>query len=140
MKELKINHLAVLVCVVVASVIGFLWYGPLLGEKWMSLEGLDPEVVAANPPGAATWITNLIATIVPAYVLAWIFTKINVKSGLEGATYAFAMSFAFNLLARMTNDMFAGNPYELSWIVGGNNILALTVMGFILGAWRKYKE
>lgn len=41
MKTLRINHLAVLVCVIMLHVIGFLWYGPLFGEKWMAMVGLN---------------------------------------------------------------------------------------------------
>ena len=41
MKELKINHLAVLVAIVLQFVLRFLWYGPLLSEnpgwEWLAL-------------------------------------------------------------------------------------------------------
>lgn len=43
MNELKINHLAVLVSVIWMFVLGFLWYGPLFGESWMSMVGLTME-------------------------------------------------------------------------------------------------
>ncbi len=138
MKEMKINHLAVWAGVVLLTALGFLWYGPLFGEQWMGLVGLDPEKVAANPPGAGIWITNLIATIVPVYVLAWLFTKLKVESPLAGAGYGFLIAFAFIMLSTMTSDMFAQNPYALSWITGGFSLAALTLAGLLLGAWRKY--
>jgi hypothetical protein len=105
----------------------------------MSLEGLDPAVIEANPPVASVWITNVIATVVPLYALAWLFTRLNVSSAVEGAGIGLLIGFSFVFLSRMTNDMFAQNPYGLSWIVGGFNVLSLIVGGALLGGWRKYR-
>ncbi|HLD39833.1 MAG TPA: DUF1761 family protein, partial [Candidatus Nanoarchaeia archaeon] len=33
------NYLAVLVAAIAAYVVGFLWYGPVFGKKWMALMG-----------------------------------------------------------------------------------------------------
>lgn len=138
--SLRINHLAILVCVILLFALGFLWYGPLLGDQWMSMVGLDRETIEANPPGAGVWITNIVSTVVPLYVLAWLFTKLNVTSGIRGAGLGLLISFSFVFLSKMTGDMFAQNPYALSWITGGYDMAALTISGFILGAWTKEKE
>ena len=60
MRKLTINHPAVWLGVVLLSILGFMWYGPLFGETWMGMEGLNPTEVEANPPGAGVWITNFI--------------------------------------------------------------------------------
>lgn len=140
MGNLKINHAAVWVSIVLLHVLGFLWYGPLFGEKWMALVGLDMATLEANPPGAGTWITNTIATIVPVYVLAWLFTKLEVNTALRGAGIGLLISFSFVHLSVMTGDMFSQNPYALSWITGGYSMVAMTLTGLILGAWRKYES
>lgn len=36
MKDVTINHAAVWVSVVLFFGMGFLWYGPLFGESWMT--------------------------------------------------------------------------------------------------------
>ena len=135
---MKINHLAVLVSFVWLQVLGFLWYGPLFGEPWMEMVGIDMAVVEANPPGAAIWISNIIATIIPVYILAWLFTKLNVDSAGAGALYGFLIGFGFNLLPTMAGNMFAMMPYGLAWITGGFEIVGWAVTGIILGAWKKY--
>ena len=140
MKKLTINHLAVWAGVVLLFVLGFLWFGPLLGEKWMALVGLDKATVEANPPGAAVWITNLVATVVPVYVLAWLFKELKVESALKGAGIGLLIAFAFSHLSAMTGNMFEGRPYELSWITGGFDMVSAALAGLILGAWRKYVE
>jgi len=137
MENLKINHLAVWVAIVLLHVLGFLWFSVLFKEQWMSMVGID--LATATPPGAGVWITNSVATIIPVYVLAWMFTKFDVNSALQGAGLGLLIGFSFVHLSIMTGDMFAGNPYALSWINGGFSMVSLAVAGLILGSWRKYE-
>jgi hypothetical protein len=139
MKELKINHLAVLVAVVLQFVLGFLWYGPFFGEPWMGMVGLDMATIEANPPGAGEWITNIVSAVVSMYVLAWLFTKINVTSLVQGLLIGLLIGIAFVLLSTMTSGMFAKDPYGLAWITGGYTTVGLALGGAVLGAWKKHK-
>ena len=139
MKELKINHLAVLVAVVLQFILGFLWYGPLFGEAWMGMVGLDLATIEADPAGAEEWITNTVTAVVSMYVLAWLFTRINVTSLVQGLLIGLLIGFSFVLLSIMTSGMFAKDPYGLAWITGGFTTIGLAVGGAVLGAWKKYK-
>jgi len=140
MKELKINHLAVLVAVVLQFVLGFLWYGNVLfGEAWMGMVGLDMATIEADPPGAEEWITNIVSAVISMYVLAWLYTRINVTSWLQGLLIGLLIGFAFVLLSIMTSGMFAKDPYGLAWITGGFTTAGFAIGGAILGAWKKYK-
>jgi hypothetical protein len=137
MNKPKINHLAILVCVVICFAIGFVWYGSLFGPQWMAMVNIDMATIQSNPPGAGVWITNLASCVVPLYVLAWLFTKLNITSGINGAMVALLIVFAFHHLPGMTSNMFARGPYGLAWITGGYEMVCMTIAGFILGAWRK---
>ncbi len=139
MNELKINHLAVLVAVVLQFVLGYLWYGPLFGEAWMAMVGLSMEVIEADPPGTGVWITNIIASLAGVYLLAWLFVKMSIDSLAKGAGHGFLIGFVFVLLAAMTGGMFSKDPYWLAWITGGFTTLGLTISGAVLGAWTKSK-
>jgi len=138
MEQLKINHAAVWVSIVLMFGLGFLWFGPLFGDKWMELNGLDMATMEANPPGAGVWISNTIATIIGVYTLAWLFTKMNVGSPVEGALTGLVIGFAFVFLSHMIGGFFAQDPYALAWINGGHDMAALAISGAVLGAWRKY--
>ena len=140
MKELKINHLAVLVAVVLQFVIGFLWYGRLFEDAWMEAVGLDLATIEADPAGAEEWITNIFSAAVSMYVLAWLFVKMGVDSLLKGAGYGLLIGFSFVLLSIMTSGMFAKDPYGLAWITGGFTTFGLTVGGAVLGVWSKSKS
>jgi len=140
MKKLKINHLAVLAAIIMQFVLGFLWYGPLFGEAWMNLVGLDIESIMADPAGAEEWITNIFSAVVSMYVLAWLFTKLNVNTLLTGLYYGFIIGFSFVLLSTMTSNMFAKEAYGLAWITAGFTTSGLMLGGVILGAWKKYEK
>jgi hypothetical protein len=137
MNHLKINHLAVLVCVILLHAIGFLWYGQLFRETWMSMVGLDSQSTQSGGGEAGLWITNFIATLAPVYLFAWLFTKLDVTSGLRGAALAFIITFCVHHLPVMSGNMFAGEHYGLAWITGGFSLVGMTISGFILGAWTK---
>lgn len=136
MTHLKINHLAVFVCLILLHVLGFLWYGPLFGDQWMTLVGIDPENMEGGFD-AGPWITNFIASLAPLYLLAWLFVRLNVATGVRGAVIAFLITFCFHHLPVMSGNMFAGEHYGLAWITGGFSLLGMSVSGFILGAWTK---
>jgi len=138
MKELKINYLAVLVAIILQFALGFLWYGPLFGEPWVEMVGLDMATVEANPPGAGIWITNVVAAALAMYVLAWLFVKLKVESLLKGIWIGFVIGFSFVLMSGMVSGMYADDPYWLNWITTGNTTLGLMLGGAVLGAWRKY--
>lgn len=136
MNNLKINHLAVFVCLILIQGLGFLWFDILFGEQWMAMVELDPAQMEGGAH-AGIWITNVIANLAPLYMLAWLFTKLNVTSGIRGAGIAFLISFCFHHLSVMSANMFAGEHYGLAWITGGYSFVGLTLSGFILGAWTK---
>lgn len=139
MNNLKINHLAVWVAIILQFVIGFIWYGPLFGEPWMKMIGLDMDAIMADPAGAGDWITNIISSVAGVYLLAFLFTKIGVDSFAKGALYGFLIGFVFVLLSEKTTGAFSKYPYALPWITGGFTTTGLTVAGAILGAWKKKK-
>lgn len=80
MNDLKINHFAVWVGIILQFFLGFLWYGPFFGEPWMAMVGLDMDTIMADPAGAGDWITNIIASVAGVYLLAIIFVRMNVDS------------------------------------------------------------
>ncbi|MFY0607522.1 MAG: DUF1761 domain-containing protein [Cyclobacteriaceae bacterium] len=139
MNELRINHLAVLVSVIWMFVLGFLWYGPIMGEPWMEMVGLTLEEIEASPPGAGIWISNVISSAAPIYLLAWLFVQMNVKSGIKGLAIGFLVGFVFFHLPGMTGGMFSKEPYMLAWLEGGFQIIGWSVGGLILGSWTKAK-
>ena len=137
MNDLKMNHLAVWIGILLQFFIGFLWYGPLFGDPWMEMVGLDLATMEADPASAGDWITNVIYAVSGVYLLAWLFVKLNVKSLGRGAFLGFMIGFVFVFLSIKTSGAFAKDPYWLPWITGGFTTVGLSIAGAILGAWTK---
>jgi hypothetical protein len=140
MKDLKMNVWAVLVAIILQFVLGFLWYGPLLGNPWMEMVGLDAAVVEDNPPGAGIWLSNIFSAALAMIVLAWLFVKLDVRTVISGIGIGFLIGFSFNLMPVMVSNFYADGPYWLPWITGGNTTIGLAVGGGILGGWKSYKN
>lgn len=137
MKNLKINHLAVLVIVVLGQALPMLWYGTF-ATQWMDLNGLTEEQVMAND-SPKLYIASIVGSAIIAYALAMIFVKMRVESAVQGLLAGALIGFAFTHLPAMITGLFELRPYALSWLNGGLNIIITAISGLILGAWRKYK-
>lgn len=74
-----------------------------------------------------------------AYTMAWIFTKVLVKSMTMGFLIGLLFGIVFVLFERIVKDMFLMKPLALSLIDGGVGVIVYAVTGAILGAWRKYE-
>lgn len=134
MNNLKINHAAVWVIVVLGQVIPATWYG-IFAEPWMAMNNLTME--QATSGGSAPYIVSIVTSIAFGYMLAWVFVRMRVDSLMDGLKTGFIMGFPIAILGTMTVNMFSIRPYGLAWIDGGMNLILWVVAGIILGAWTK---
>lgn len=137
MKKLKLNYWAIFVVVIVSQIIPMIWYS-VFQNKWMKLNDLSLEFIEDNAT-SSPYIMAIIASLAFAWVLAWLFKRMNIESAKDGFLTAFVMGIPFSLFNLMTLNMFSFRPYELAWIDGGENLIIWGAAGIILGAWRKYE-
>ena len=137
MDKLKLNHVAIWIAIVLQFALGFLWYGPLFGEKWKAYTQINQAAAETNSAGIAIWLTNLLTTVLGMYLLAWLFVKIDIRSAVKGLYSAFLISFIFIFLNALTTNLFAQFPYGLAWITGGFSMVGFSIAGVIYGAWTK---
>jgi len=139
MKQLRINHAAVWVAAVVTQLVRPLWYDYVFfGIRWMELNQFKEEDFA-DFSMASGLVVALASGVVAAYTMAWIFTKVNVKSGVEGMKYALLFWFGFRFLEVTTQNMFSLRPFELTLIDETAVLVQYEIIGVLLGVWRKYK-
>jgi len=133
MDAVPINWLAVLAAAVSSFLIGGIWYGPLLGKVWMRAAGIAPEQAAKARLGLVFGVSFLLQ-LIAAVVLALFI-------GSEG-TFSFAVFAAASVglfwVAPALGVIYVFEQRPLAhWAVNsGYHIVAFTVMGVILGAWR----
>ncbi|SEI78107.1 Protein of unknown function [Dyadobacter koreensis] len=137
MRKQSVNLWAVLVCVVIGQIIPALWYY-IFSEEWTALNGLgkQPMPSAMSP---VPYLSSIVSTSFMAYTMAWVFTKIPIKSGYIGFLIGLLFGTVFVLFETVVKDMFSMRPLELSLIDGGVSVVVYSITGFILGVWRKYE-
>lgn len=139
--ETKTNWIALVVSAFVGMAMGWLWYGMLFTDLWMSGNGMTMEGEklmkngAEMPMNSLPMIVNIISLLVYAYCLNWLVNKTGSFDLKSGATLG-AVIGVIHLFGIYTGNRFAGNPTSLSMVDGFYTFLLFTVMGAIIGAWR----
>ncbi len=82
---------------------------------------------------------NYIACLAAAYTMAFLFTKIDVDTGLKGLQYALLFWAGFFFLEITTQNMFSLRPFELTLIDESVVLIKYEITGVILGLWTKRK-
>lgn len=130
-----INYLAILLCGVVAMLLGYLWYGPLFGKDWMKMVGMSKDKMDKDSM-FKNYGLMFLSSLVMAYALAhfvWyaapgsVTLLVGVKTAVWGwlgfiATYA-GSKFLFSAQKQ---------PVKLLMIDTGYYLVTLVIMGAIL--------
>jgi Protein of unknown function (DUF1761) len=134
----NINLLAVLVSAVAATVIGFLWYGPLFGKSWLALKGTTPEKIAEMKKKGMTaeYIITFIASAVMAYVLSLSIAVRPFITSSGTLVLGFWIWLGFIATTMIASVLWDKQPMKLFWINSLYYLVALWAMGLILVSWR----
>lgn len=125
-----INIIAALLAMVGFMVVGFVWYGPLFGKRWMALNGFTPETMGdVNMPVmmAKGLANSLIAAIGIGLVLNW--------KGAEGLLASMKTAFFvwlfFSATTALLAHIYEKQKLELTLIHFGNQLAAYLLAGAI---------
>ncbi len=128
----NIHWLSVVVAAFTAFIVGGIWYGPLFGRAWMTAFGLSEEDLAKRS-APRTFGLSLILSFIAALVLEmFIGVDANLAFGMSAGFFA-----GFGWVATLLGILYLFEMQSLKayLINAGYCILALTVMGAVLGAW-----
>lgn len=137
---MEINYFAVLVCGVLAMVLGYIWYGPLFGKKWLEVIGatdldLEKRREMQKRAGKLYFIQFALA-LFQVWVLANYIKGWQEASGVENALWIWA---AFVVPTLAAGSMWNNDSAKVSWarflIQAGYNLVLFVLFGLILGAW-----
>ncbi|MGH2450269.1 MAG: DUF1761 domain-containing protein [Candidatus Limnocylindria bacterium] len=130
----QVNWLAVVGAAIASFVIGYLWYGPLFGERWMALVGKRPEDVGGPSLGPILAVSFFVG-LVGATALAAIVTAFQ-SDVVTSAFVGVLVWVASGLVLKMNDLLFAGRPAGLFYIDSIHHLVTLVVMAVIVGAFR----
>ena len=141
MPQVPINYVAVLVAAVSSIVLGFIWYGPLFGKKWMELSGMTQERIEAAKAGgmgknyAITFAGALVMSYVLAHSLVFASTYLNVSGVSAGLMAGFWSWLGFIAPVTLGTVLWDGKPWVLWILNNAYQLLLLLLMGVILALW-----
>lgn len=138
----KTNWLAIAASVVASMLIGFLWYGFIFNQQWMSGNGItvEGEKIFKNgselPMSSMPMVVNTVCMVVYALIMDWLLNKMNVSTWQTGATIGAAIG-GLMVLGILVGNLFAFNPMSLTVVDGSYSLVLFVVIGAIVGGWRK---
>lgn len=130
----NINLLAVLIAACIQMGVGYFWYGPLFGKRWMALSGNSME--SAQKDMGKTYGLMFVASLLTAYVLAHFVAFAGATSVAEGATTGFWAWLGFVATTMFTGVLFDRKPLSLYTINVGYHLVSLALMGALIAVVR----
>jgi len=131
------NHVAIWVAGVVQFLLGAGWY-TLLGPAWMAGIGkTEAQLQAEHGHSPLPYIIALGTALVIAYAIAWLLPRLATPSAGSGAKAGAALALALIGSTLAMNYGFEARPLSLWLINAGYMVVGMTIMGAIIGQWRK---
>lgn len=134
METPALNYWAILVSALSTFLIGGVWYSPaVFGKAWMRENGFTEEELRKGNMVkifGLSFVLGLVAAINLAMFLG------NEMDAAMGALYGFLTGFGWVAMFIGTHYLFERKSFKLFLINAGYSVVALTIMGLIIGAWK----
>ncbi|WP_100341357.1 DUF1761 domain-containing protein [Mucilaginibacter auburnensis] len=129
-----INWPAVLIAALSSFMVGGIWYNPkVFGNTWMKESKLTEDQLKASSQGKIFGFTALFSLLMAINLACFLAdTKTNASWGAVAGFLAGIWGFS----AIAIHSLFELRSWKHIFINGCYIIIALTLMGFILGVWR----
>jgi hypothetical protein len=129
-----LNIWAVIVAALSTFLIGGLWYSrALLGRLWMRENGFTEESLKGSNMAKIFGLAFLLALIAAVNLALFLGPEDRPEMG---ALWGFAAGFGWVATFIGTIYLFERKSFTLFLINAGYSVVALTVMGVILAAWK----
>ncbi|MCW5725358.1 MAG: DUF1761 domain-containing protein [Maricaulaceae bacterium] len=126
-----VNIIGALLGAIGFMAVGFVWYGPLFGKKWMALNGFTEESFKdANM--AATMGKGFANALVTAAILALILTKLEAGALTSALLKSFILWLGFSATTQMLAHIWERQKFELTALNLGNQLVGFLVAGAII--------
>ena len=136
MNILDVNWLAILLAAASGFLVGGLWYGPILGKKWMGAVGLTEEQIKDSKTAMPIIYGGAFAfSLLASWTLAHTYASyMQDLSFTVKVLTAFGVALGFILPAIGTNYLFSQKGKALFFIDAGYWLIFYSVMGAVHAA------
>lgn len=134
METMDLNYWAILVAALSTFLIGGLWYSPaVFGKAWMKENGLTEDELKKGNMAKIFGLAFLLGLIAAINLAMFMGPESN---PMMGALWGFLAGFGWVATFVGMHYLFEHKSFKLFLINAGYSIVALTVMGLILAAWK----
>lgn len=141
METSLVNYWAVFTGAVLSMILGFIWYGPLFGKKWMEIVGVDPADLEARKKmqksAGPLYGVQFVLTLFQITVLAYLVADAQSDGGVERALWVWS---AFIIPTLAGTVMWTNETARLKWarflIQGGYQLVLFVIFGVLLQFWK----
>lgn len=138
---MDINYWAVLSCALLSLILGFVWYGPLFGRKWIEINELSSDDLAKREAmqkeAGPLYVVQFVLSLLQIYILAHFVKGWSDVSGIESAVWIW-LGFVMPTVAGLA--MWNAKPTKVKWamflISSGYQLISFVSFGFILSTWQ----
>ena len=134
----SINIFAVIVALIVYTILGMLWYGPLFGKTWMALKGLsesDMKSPESKQAEIAGYISSLLSGLIALLTTAYLIDLAGVTGALPGLLFGALLGFGLIAMTMVGEAAWNSTPWALVTINAGYRIIGLALGGLMIGVW-----
>lgn len=132
----NINYIAVAVATVSSYALGFIWYHwSVFGAAWAKSLGITKEEADNTDGLGGAFIVSLIGGVAKTVCTAVLMFATGATGVLGGAIFGAIVALALISTSLAYYNGFARMPSKLTLINAAHNIVELTVIGAIIGAF-----
>jgi hypothetical protein len=126
-----VNWITIVVAAVMGFVVGGIWYGPIMGKRWMGAVGLTEDDIKEGNM-AAIYGGAFAFSLLASWTLAHTFASYNYDlSAIAKIMTALGVAVGFIIPALGTNYLFSQKGKALFFIDAGYWLLFYTAMGTV---------
>ena len=128
-----VNWLAVAVGAIINMFVGFLWYGPLFGDRWMRMIGKRAEDIESD---STMYVVTGVAALVTSYMLAVVMGASGAATLVEGAIIGGAIWVGLGATATLVYTTFEGPPTNVWFLHAMYQLVVFVALGGLFTVWR----
>lgn len=128
---MDVNWLAIVLAAAMGFLVGGIWYGPVMGKKWMGAVGLSEEEIKQGNMGliyGGAFLFSLLASWTLAHTFATYAQDLSIPVKVMTA---FGVALGFIVPAIGTNYLFSQKSKSLFFIDAAYWLLFYTAMGLV---------
>lgn len=138
---MNLNIWSILTCGVLSMVIGYIWYGPLFGKKWMEIIGVTAEDLERRKEmqkGAGKlYLVQFLLTLFQVFILSFFLAMFDRALALE---FSFWIWAAFVMPTIAGSSMWNNDSRKIAWarflIQSGYQLVMFMVFATVINMWR----